>query len=90
MITLELSKILLWILPHILQIYGETCHRFRPKRRVDIDPAMCEYHNFTAEQESFLCHEHCLNMDQVRIKLHLQDGGSGLGLIHSALVQVIS
>ena len=65
MVTSELTTLLLCILPYILQIYGETCHRFQPKRGVDIDPAMCEYHNFTREQESFLCHEACLNMDQV-------------------------
>ena len=70
MITLESTKSLLYVLPYIVQIYGETCHRFQPKRGVDIDPALCEYHNFTREQEVFLCHEHCLNMDQV-IKVNL-------------------
>ena len=66
MMTLELTKHLLYILAYILQIYVETCHRFRPKRGVDIDPATCEHHIFMKEQERFLCHEACLNMDQVR------------------------
>ena len=65
MIILKLVKELLGIILLMSSISGETCHRFRPKRGITVDPHACQLDTFAGKQESFLCTEVCLTRQEV-------------------------
>ena len=65
MFTLKVLKILLFIISFMFSISGDTCHRLRSKRGVAVDPQMCEFQNFTEEQESYLCGDKCVTRPEV-------------------------